>query len=435
VHAAFAVPGARRAHRRHLVVATAVVLAASLAAAGCGGTMRKTPLAPAPSLSQLAPSDELYELSPARIHIRRLGPQALRLLAPHWSRLRESDRKMVQLTLVSTLAEARIAPFVRAELKKASDAHPDLAAAALAWLRTPIGYDVKFSEATAWSGEKSPEKTFYSDVAEIRENRMPEVRMERIRRLAAVTGALEKTLDMTEAVGKVVARLVNVAIADRKALPLATLEAEVDRERRVPAVAAAYEPVVNASLLARCRDLDLDQLDQYIDFSKSPAGMWYHDTLSAALVAGIAQASTDVEGVLDANAHSDKPAPEVGGFDLDSLLVPLPSGRTIRLLALAQSGPESEPSVLLRYETTLPLDNAAAVRSEASEVWDKLRGQIESEGATAAVLQPTGSVSGWVFPFASSRKFAWRRSEDGNWTPAPQTAGALEREMLWSVPP
>ena len=397
--------------------------------------MHKAAKAPAPSLSTLAPADELYELSPARIQIRRLSPQALRLLAPHWSQLRESDRKMVQLTLSSTLAEARVAPFVRARLKAAVDEHPDLAAQALTWLRTPLGYDVKFSEATAWTGEDAPEKTFYADVNEIRENRMPEVRMDRIRRLAAVTGALEKTLDLTESVGKVVARLVNVAIADRRPMPLPALAAEIGRERRVPAVAAAYESVVNAALLARCRDLDLDQLEQYIQFSASPAGMWYHDTLAAALSGAVTQASMDVEGVLETNAHSDGPTPETAGFDLDSLLVPLASGRSIRLLALSQTGSESQPAVLLRYETTLPLENVAAVRSEAGEVWEKLAPQIDAEGATAAVLQPTGSVSGWVFPFASSRKFAWKKNEGGKWTAAPQASGALEREMLWSVPP
>ena len=413
-------------------IAAALVVGVSLASCSAGSDKL---LAPAPSLGQLAPSDELYERSPARVHIKRLGPQALRLLAPHWSRVRESDRKMVQLTLMRTFAEDRVAPFVRVRLKAAVEAQPELAAGALAWLRTPIGYDVKFSEATAWTGEKSPEKTFYAEVNEIKENRMPEVRMDRIHRLAEATGALDRTLDLTKAVGKVVARLVNVAIPDRSPKSAAALDAEVDRERREPAVAEAYTPVVNAALFARCRDLDLDQLDQYIEFAKTPAGVWYHNTLASSLLSAIEQASMDVEGVLDQAAHSDKPSPTGSVFDLDSLLVPLPSGRSVRLLALAQTGPDTQPAVLLRYETMLPLENAAAVRGEAGEVWDKLRGQIESEGASAAVLQPTGSVSGWVFPFASSRKFSWRKNEGGQWTVVSKASGALEREMLWSVPP
>ncbi len=408
-----------------------------VASVGCGPSQHRTP-SPLPTLAARSPGDELYELSPARVHIRRLAPQAMRLLAPHWSHVRESDRKTLQATLVETLSEARVAPFVRVRLAEAVAAHPDLAAAALEWLRSDLGYEVKFAEATTSSGEQSPEDTFYANVAEVRENRTPEIRMDRIRRLAAATGALQKTLDLTASVGTVVARLVNVSRPGAEPLSAEALGSAVNREREAPAVRAAYAPVVDAALLVRCRDLDLDDLDHYIAFAATDAGRWYHDTLSAALISAVDAASVDVEGVFDANAHSDAPLPETAGFDLDSLLVSLPSGREVRLLALGQSGSRAQPAVVLRYETTLSLHDSAAVTGEAREVWEKLRGQIESEGARAAVLQATGSVDGWVFPFASSRKFAWRREEGGAWVAldkGPPAFGTVEREMLWSMPP
>lgn len=385
-----------------------------------------------------APAEELYELSPLRVQLRRLAPQAIRLLAPHWSRVRESDRKALQATLVSTLAPERMAPFVRGRLRQAVDSHPDLAAAALDWLRSPLGYEVKFAEATAWSGDKSPEDSFYADVADVKAERTPEIRMERIRRLADATGALEHTIDLTQAVGLVMARLVNVARPGTSALALPRLAADVQRESRVPDVREAYAPVVRAALLVRCSALDLQDLDAYIAFSSSAAGRWYHEALVDALVFGVEQAAMDVEGVFEHNAHSDVPLPAASGFDLDSLVVDLGAGRSVRLLALARTGPESEPALLLRYETDLPMRSGAAIRAEATQVWDRLRGQIGAEGARAAVLQATGSVEGWVFPFASSRKFAWTRRVAGEWTPLPEaggTFGKLEREMLWSVPP
>lgn len=416
-----------------------ILVLAMLTAAGCGPSIRKSS-SPASSsvLPARSPGEEIYELSPARVQVRRLAPQALRLLAPHWSRVRESDRKTLQTTLIGTLSETRVAPFVRAKLSEAATARPDLAAQALVWLRSPLGYEVKFAEATASSGDKASEASFYADVAEMRANRTPEIRMERIRRLAAATGALQKTLDLTAGVGTVVARLVNVARPDSSALPLDALEAAVRRERQLPEVAAAYTPVVNAALLVRCRDLDLDEMDKTIEFASTDAGRWYYDTMAAALLAGVQGASMDLEGVFDANAHSDQPAPDTSGFDLDSLLIELPSGRSVRLLAMAQTGPEAQPAVVLRYETSLPLGNGAAVGAEAGEVWEKLRGQIESDGAHAAVLQATGSVDGWVFPYASSRKFGWRRAQGGNWivaTDAKPAYGTLAREMLWSLPP
>lgn len=422
--------------------AAPIFLAALVAAtaASCGsGSHRKAALIPPSEFMALSPADEIYELSSARIHVRRLAPQALRLLAPHWSRVRESDRKVVQATLTGTLAEERLVPFLRVRLREAVAANPQFAAATLEWLRSPIGYEVKFADATAWSAMKSPETSFYSSVAEVRDNQLPEIRMARILRLSEAMGALHNTLDLTAAVGTVVARLVNLARPGEKPLSVPALELEVDRERRKPEVGTAYAPVVVAATLVRSRDLDLDDLDRYIEFALTPAGRWYHETMSAALVSAVNSAATDVEGVFQANAHGEQPLEASAGFDLDSLLVSLPSGREVRLLALAQAGPLAQPAIVLRYETSLPLHDAAAISGEATEVFEKVRDQIESEGARAAVLQATGSVDGWVFPFATSRKYAWNRDEAGEWTAAKsdgaRSFGSVQREMLWSVPP
>lgn len=420
---------------------TVPVLAAALLAlaapSACGPRAASKAAAPvAPILAPQSPGAEIYELSPLRVQLRRLAPQGMRLLAPHWSSVRESDRRALQLTLASTLAPERMLPFVRSRIDKAAAERPDLAAKALEWLRSPAGYEVKFAEATAWAGHDAPEDSFAQDVADVKAERTPAIRMERIVKLADVTEAVPRTIDRTEHVGLVVARLVNVARPGVTPLGLPALEAVVRRERAVPAVVEAYTPVVRAALLARCRGLGLQELDRFIEFSSSEAGRWYHEVLEDAVVFGVDQAAMDVEGVFDGNAHSDRPLPEATGFNLDSLEVQLGAGRSVRLIAMAQTGPEDDPAVLLRYETSLSLKDAAAVRAEAGLLWDKVRGQVEKEGGGAAVLQATGSVEGWVFPFASSRKFAWRRAPDGNWAPvgAGSSFGRVQREMLWSVP-
>lgn len=425
-----------RAVRLAPAAAIGLTIGLALFAAACGPSNSRVAV-PAPALVARAPADELYELSPARTHLRRLAPQALRLLAPHWSSVRESDRKALRATLAATFSEDRLAPFVKVHLREAAIARPDLAAAAVAWLRSPIGFEVKFAEATAWSGDKASDAAFYASVAEVRDNRGPEIRLERVRRLAAETGALPKALGLTASVGTVVARLVNVTRPGKKPLPVKTLDEIVDREESRPEVIAAYEPVVIAALLVRCRDLDLQEIDSYSVFASTEAGRWYHDTMASALEAGVAGASMDVEGMFEVTAHSDEPVPEPGGVNLDSLLVSLPSGREVRFLTFAQGGSESKPSIVLRYETTLPLHNGNAITLEAREVWEKVRAQFETDGAQSVVLQATGSVEGWVFPFALSRKFAWRRDEGGQWQVVggrPADAG-VQREMLWSSPP
>lgn len=296
---------------------------------------------------------------------------------------------------------------------------------------------MKFAEATAWSGYDSPGDSFYKDVADVRADRAPEIRMARIVKLAEATDAVDQTVDRTAHVGMVVARLVNVARPGVKPMEKTALSTIVKREREAPAVAAAYTPVVRAALLARCRDLDLQELDRYIEFASSEAGRWYHDALEEAVTFGIDQAAMGVEGVFEGNAHSDQPLPESAGLDLDSLEVKLGGDHSVRLLAMAQTGPANDPAVLLRYETRLALKGAAAVRGEAGLLWEKVRAQVEKGGGRAAVLQATGSVEGWVFPFASSRKFGWRKDAAGPWMPVEKgrlSFGAIKREMLWSVP-
>ncbi|MFN2375870.1 MAG: hypothetical protein ABR538_04985 [Candidatus Binatia bacterium] len=414
----------------------ATVAALLLLSSSCTPAARRAP-SPGPALAVLSPSDELFNLSPARVQMRRLGPQSMRLLVPHWSSVRESDRRVLQATLVSTLSEDRMAPFVHASLKKSAEADPALAAKALEWLRSPLGYEVKFAEATAWTSDKAAEGAFYATVAEVRDNRVPAIRADRLQRLVAATGALEKTLELTATVGTVVARLVNVSRPRTAPLSLAALGAVVERERQRPQTAEAYTPVVVAATMTRTRDLDLADLDAYIEFAGTKEGRWYHDTIAAAVVAGVEGASMDLEGILENNAHNASLSPG-GGPDLDSLLVPLDSGRKVRLLAFAPAGTKAVPGIALRYETMLPLTDSAAIRREAGEVWDKLRGQFENDGARSVALQATGSVDGWVFPFASSRKFAWKREDSGEWTvvaDAGSGLGELHTEVLWSVPP
>jgi hypothetical protein len=393
-----------------------------------------------PVLAARSAGVEIFDLSPLRGRIRSLRAQAFRLMAPHWSEVRESDRGALQLAVARTLSEDRIAPLVRARLEAAAAARPDLAAAALEWLRSPLGFEVKFAEATAWTGERSSEDIFFTQYAEVRDQRTPEIRMERIRRLAEVAGSVESTLDLTSSVGLAAARVVNHARPGRKPLADRVLRETVERERDVPAVIEAYRPVVEASLLVRCRDLTLQDLDHYLEFAATDAGLWYHELMSSSLSAAVDEAGAGIVAAFDEIAHAERPDQKrgAGGFNLDSLQLTLPSGRKVRLLGLAAGGAGSKSAVVLRYETTLALEDGAAVGAEAREVWDHVRRDLETEGAKAAVLQAIGSVDGWVFPFASTRKFAWARDQEGTWRELTDTRspfGTVEREMLCTAPP
>ncbi len=417
-----------------------LTIALSILGFACSTGPRPGEAPPSAVLAARSPGAEIFDLSPLRGRIRSLRAQAYRLMAPHWSDVRDSDRNALQLAVAHALSEDKIAPLVRARLEVAAAARPDLAAAALAWLRSPLGFEVKFAEATAWTGERSSEDIFFTQYAEVRDERTPEIRMERIRRLVEIAGAVESTLDLTSSVGLVAARVVNHARPGKKPLADRVLRETVEQERGVPEVIEAYRPVVEASLLVRCRDLTLQDLDRYLEFSATDAGLWYHELLASSLSGAVDEAGAGILTTFDELAHAGLPDQNraSGGFNLDSLQLTLPSGRKVRLLGLAAGGPGSQSAVVLRYETTLALTDGAAVGAEAREVWDHVRHDLETEGAKAAVLQAIGSVDGWVFPFASTRKFAWARDQEGTWrelTDARSPFGKVEREMLWTAPP
>lgn len=383
------------------------------------------------------PAEELFDLSPLRVRIRNLPGQAARLLSPLWARVRESDRVAVQATLADLLAEERIAPAAKRLVADEVAANPELAEAALAWLRGPLGYEVKFAEATTWSGERSTEDLFFERYHEVREDRAPEVRMARIRRLVLASGAVDAALDVTHEVGLLVSRLVNRTRPGVTPLPLATLKETVRRERAKPDVRRVYESVVETGLLVRCRDLGLDELDSYISFAETEAGRWYHRVLSRALAGAVAEVGNELDPVFTRASASRYPS-HAGAGDLESYAIELPSGRSVRFLVLARAGGEQIPTVVLRYETSLSFRSLGALRREAEEVWEHVRAEIEQGGARAAVLQATGAVDGWVFPSALSRSFAWRRDSEGRWRvvkDAEARFGALQRETLWSIPP
>ncbi|MBI5505263.1 MAG: hypothetical protein HY899_10710 [Deltaproteobacteria bacterium] len=380
---------------------------------------------------------DFADLSVLRLRLRNVPAQAWRLVEPHWTRVPEYQRGAVQAALLEMFDDKKLLPSASNRLAAAIAADPALAAQALTWLRSPLASEIKFVEATASRGDLDRRDSFLEKFAQISDDGGPEVRMSRIRALAEATDAVETTLDVTQAVGVAAAGLVNASIPSPGRLAQSALEAAVRRERAVPQVAKTYEPVVLAALLYRYRDLSLDELDEYVAFARSDAGRWYHRVVIDAVLAAVEVAGKDV-GEADLLAKSGaRPV-----FDPEEALMSLPSGRRVRVLGMTGVEVDAKPAVILRYETFLTLEDAVAVRKEAGEVWERVRGDIENAGSGAVVLQATGSVDGWVFPSASTRSFAWRREHDGAWKlmPAapPGEGGALEgvrRETLWSVPP
>lgn len=422
------------------------MIASATLFAACAGSrpavpssVAKPPDAASSAASTAAAPDvgraDVVDLSVLRLRLRNVPAQAFRVVEPHWTRVPDYQRGALQAVLLEVFDEKKLAGPASEAMQAAAAAHPVQAAAALQWLRSPLSSELRFAEATASRVNAGRRDVFLEKFAQVSEDGGPEVRMSRIRALAEATGAVDATLDVTQAIGMAAASLVNASLPSPDRLTPSQLEQAVGRERNAPEVVKTYEPVVLAALLFRYRELPLAELDEYVAFARSDAGRWYHRALSDAVIAGVQSAS---KGIGEADLMGKSGANPV--FDPEQRLLSLPSGRRVRVLGMTGIQVDSRPAVVLRYETFLTLKDAVAVRDEAGEVWDQIRRDVEHAGSGAAVLQATGSVDGWVFPSASTRSFAWRREHDGAWKPAVSAkAGggmeALHRETLWSLAP
>jgi len=421
---------------------TAVVLTATLSLLGACTAARPT-AGPAPAASSArsaAPSlaGDLTDLSVLRLRLGNVPVQAWRLVEPHWSRIPDFQHGALQAALLEVLDEKKLIAPASERLTAAAAADPALAAKTVEWLRSPLASELKFVEATVSRSGLGRGDSFVESLARVSDDASPQERMSRIRALAEATGVIENTLDLTQAVGMVSAGLVNASMPAPDRLVQSELDAVVNRERRSAQVAKSYEPAVLAALLYRYRELSLAELDEYVAFARSDAGRWYHRVLAEAVAAAVRSAGKNV-GEADLLAKSGaRPL-----FDPAQALLALPSGGRVRVLGMTGIEVNTKPAVILRYQTFLTLKDAAAVRNEADEVWKRVRGEIESAGNGAVVLQATGGVAGWVFPSASTRSYAWRRERGGAWKllTAAEVAGtgnissAIQRETLWSIPP
>lgn len=422
--------------RYHSLLGLSVRLGACvllLSAAACS----RTATGPA-TVTTLAPrttAQDLFERSPVRLRIRSFAPQAWRLAEPNWSRVPERERGRVQSVFLTAFSERSVAPLAERRFQAAAQEPGTPAEAALEWWKRGEAAEIKFAEATASRPDPSSKQEFMARYAAVSEDNAPEVRMSRIRRLAAATDAVRSTLDLTHAIGHAVARVVNQVLPPAQRLDGRRLAETIREERSDRKTVQGYEAVVLASMLQRYSQVALEDLDAYVAFAESEAGRWYHRVAWQSLVGAAEEAGRDIERTL---AQTDPTEPVI---DSDALELALPSGRSVRMLGVSGMRYQAMAAVVVRYETSVPISDLTAVRREADEVWARVRNDVEAMGSKAVVLQATGSVAGWVFTTASSRSFAWRRGDDG-WEVVRGGLGgdrpsleSLHSETLWSVPP
>jgi hypothetical protein len=96
--------------------------------------------------------------------------------------------------------------------------------------------------------------------------------------------------------------------------------------------------------------------------------------------------------------------------------VVLGSGKSVELIS---GGPiffaQGKPSALmLKYRTTVPIDDLVALRKEVDEIWDRFVVDAERGGYQQAVISATGPEKGFIITSSKSYNFVFLK-QNGTW--------------------
>jgi hypothetical protein len=94
----------------------------------------------------------------------------------------------------------------------------------------------------------------------------------------------------------------------------------------------------------------------------------------------------------------------------------LPSGDSIGVIAVTaihfNNGP---PALMLKYQTSKPIQDTVALRKQADEIWLSFRPQVEQGGFKNAILSANDPPQGFIFTHNSTYNFVFDQKADGSW--------------------
>ena len=98
-------------------------------------------------------------------------------------------------------------------------------------------------------------------------------------------------------------------------------------------------------------------------------------------------------------------------------VVTLPSGKQIKVLGVGKIHfTESDPALMLKYQTDLSLDNKVAIQQEVEEIWQSFKVDVEKAGLKAAIINANEVPNGMVIKTGRGYNFVYKKTEDRSWS-------------------
>lgn len=118
----------------------------------------------------------------------------------------------------------------------------------------------------------------------------------------------------------------------------------------------------------------------------------------------------------DASSGQDAPA-GTAGEGTRFRIVAMPSGREVKVLGVTPMRfSEGPPSLMLSYETGIPLDSMARLAAEADEIFASFKADVERGGFSGAILSANEPPGGGIISRGQGYNFVFQRAMNGVWT-------------------
>jgi hypothetical protein len=98
-------------------------------------------------------------------------------------------------------------------------------------------------------------------------------------------------------------------------------------------------------------------------------------------------------------------------------LVKLPSGHFAKILSVTKiEYSKGVLALMVRYQTSLSMDETKAVSAEVDEIWKMAETEADRAGLGDAIISSTHTVKGILLTTSREVNFIYEKGSDGKWT-------------------
>jgi hypothetical protein len=100
----------------------------------------------------------------------------------------------------------------------------------------------------------------------------------------------------------------------------------------------------------------------------------------------------------------------------DSQLYKLPSGKQVKITGMNKMDfANSDPALVLNYQTDIPIDDTVALRKEVDEIWRVFQRDVEAANLKGGVIRATHLEGTGLVKNGKGYGFVFVKREDGKW--------------------